>query len=193
MSGWAEIDGQVDRLKRAGTNFAVMQCTSRYPTALEDVGLNIMTEMRHRYDCPVGLSDHTGTPYAALAALAQGADLVELHLALHERQFGPDTTTSVTLEQLTEIVRARDAFHVMATNSVDKDAMAEALAPTRAIFSRSLAPARELSAGTVLTDDMIALRKPGTGIPESRLEDFVGRRLARDVDGRHIFRPEDFE
>jgi len=192
MSSWNEIDAQIAYLEGTGNGFAILQCTSRYPTSLEDVGMNVLVEMREKFDCPVGLSDHSGTPYPALAAMAQGVDLVELHIAMHKLQFGPDTPASLTPDQFAEIARARDAFHVLAGNPVEKDEMAEALAPTRAIFSRSLAPAFDLAAGTVLTEDMIALRKPGTGIPESRKEEIIGRRLAHDVVALHLFQLSDF-
>jgi N,N'-diacetyllegionaminate synthase len=193
MSRWQELSDLVARLEQTQAKLAILQCTSRYPTALSQVGLNVIADMRKRYGWPVGLSDHSGTPYPALAAMAQGANIVELHIVLNRGQFGPDTPASVTADEFAAIVQARDAFWTMQCNAVDKDAIADQLAPTRAIFSRSLSPARDLEGGTVMTDAMFVLRKPGTGIPESQLLNYIGRRLARDVTALHLFQAEDFD
>ena len=75
MSPWQEIDATVALLRSRTAEFTLMQCTSRYPTPLSEVGLNVLEEMRRRYSCPVGLSDHSGTPFPALAAMARGARL----------------------------------------------------------------------------------------------------------------------
>ena len=67
-----ELDDAVERARGAGLTFVLLQCTSVYPTPPARTGLNVIGEFRERYGCPVGLSDHSGTPYAALAAAALG-------------------------------------------------------------------------------------------------------------------------
>jgi len=87
----------------------------------------------------------------------------------------------------------RDAVTTMDAHPVDKDLMAERLQPARAIFGRSLAPASQLRAGTVLTEAMLVPKKPGGGIPPEALDQITGRRLARDVSPDHILRWSDIE
>lgn len=181
MSGTAETDGFVDWSRAGNASFAVFQCTSKYPTPLREVGLNVIDEMRSRYDCPVGLSDHSGVPYPALAAMARGVDMLELHVTFDRRMFGPDAKASLTFPELEEIMKARDAFHEMHSSPVDKDQMAEDLAEMRSIFSRSLAPARDLAAGTVIAKDDLREKKPGTGIPPDDIGKVLGRRLRHAV------------
>ena len=82
MSSWAELDAAVEA---AGDDVTVLQCTSAYPTPPEQVGLNVLAELRERYGRPVGLSDHTLGTYAALAAVALGATVVEKHFTLSPR------------------------------------------------------------------------------------------------------------
>ncbi len=193
MSPWAELDALVAELREAGRDRAVLQCTTRYPTPLEQVGLNVMAEMRTRYGCPVGLSDHSGAPYATMAAIARGADVIEAHLTLDRRMFGPDVPASLTVAEFREVVAFRDALARIDAHPVDKDAMAQELAPLRAMFRRSLAPERALARGTILEAGMLAAKKPSTGIPETRLADVLGRRLARDVVPERLLRWEDLE
>ncbi len=72
MSPLNEIDAAVEQVKSKGLLATVLQCTSSYPCPPERVGLNLIPFFRERYSCPVGLSDHSGTIYAGLAAAALG-------------------------------------------------------------------------------------------------------------------------
>jgi N,N'-diacetyllegionaminate synthase len=193
MSSWTEIDGLVARMRGAGSAFCLLQCTTRYPTPLEQTGLNVIEEFRRRYACAAGLSDHSGTVFPALAALARGCDLLELHLTLDRRMFGPDVSSSLTVEEFRLVSSARDAFRKMDQHPVDKDALAAELAPMRDLFMRSAAPTRALKAGTVLTADMIVAKKPGTGIPASRIPALVGRKLRREVFPDRLLKEDDLE
>jgi N-acetylneuraminate synthase len=193
MSARDDIAFAVERVRKRGAPPALMQVTSRYPVSLEDVGLNVLDELRGTYGCPVGLSDHSGSVFPGLAALARGVSILEAHVVFDRRQFGPDAPSSMTFEELNLLVRARDAFAVMDRNPVDKDAMAERLKDMRRTFSKSLAPRAALKAGTVLSADDLVGKKPGTGIPVARLEEFVGKTLARDVVPERLLREEDVE
>jgi N-acetylneuraminate synthase len=191
MSSWADIDSNVQHLQASGAEVALFQCTSKYPTPLEQVGLNVLSEMRERYDVPVGLSDHSGTPFPALAALARGCDLLELHVTFDRRLFGPDVSASVTFEEFQLIRAARDSFERMDRHPVDKDAIAQDLGPLRAMFGKSLALVSDLRAGERLSSQHLTLKKPATGIPPDRMIEVLGRRLARDVSSERLLAWED--
>ncbi len=191
MSNWDEISASVETLRGLGAPLAMFQCTSRYPTALAEVGLNVIDEMRDRYGCPVGLSDHSGSPHPSLAAIAKGADMIEVHFALDMNMFGPDVPVSLDPANLSLLCDARDAVAEMAGHPVDKDAAAEALSEMRGLFTKSLAPVGPLSAGTVLAAEMLTAKKPGTGIPADRLAEVVGRELAADVSPDRLLKLED--
>jgi N-acetylneuraminate synthase len=180
-------------LRQRGAALALFQCTTRYPVGLNEVGLNVIGELRRRFDCPAGLSDHSGTVYPALAAMAQGADLIEAHIVFDKRMFGPDTPASLTVEEFKQVAKARDAFAQMLSSPVDKDRIAGDLADTRALFGKSIALARSLPAGTVLARDMLTVKKPGTGIPASEIDSLVGRRLKRDADAQRLLSRDDLD
>ncbi len=181
MSGWSEIDELAGWLGRRPGGFALLQCTTAYPCPAEKVGLNVMGEMRERYGCPVGLSDHTGAPWAGLAAAALGADLLEVHVTFSRRLFGPDAPASLTFEELTRLVEGVRFIERMHSHPADKDAQAEEARPLREIFTRSLFAASDLPAGTALAREHLVLRKPGTGIGAGELDGLLGRRLARGL------------
>ncbi|MEW6319623.1 MAG: N-acetylneuraminate synthase family protein [Acidobacteriota bacterium] len=193
MSSMAELDRVVHRLQARQVPLAVMQCTTAYPCPPERVGLNLMTAFRDRYGCLCGLSDHSATIFPGLAAATLGADVVEVHVALSRRQFGPDVPASVTIEELAELVRGVRFIERMRANPVDKDALAEEMAPLRAVFNKSIVARIPIEAGTTLTAAHLTAKKPGTGLPASRLAGLIGRRLRRRLDADEQLREDDLE
>ena len=87
MSNWKEIDVAV---KIIGKNFSLLQCTSEYPCSHKRVGLNILSEMKKKYRCQIGFSDHTLGFAASFAAASIGATLIEKHFTLSRNMYGSD-------------------------------------------------------------------------------------------------------
>ena len=193
MSSLEEIDASVTRLKGADAPLAILQCASMYPTSAEVAGLNVMAEFRDRYGIAVGLSDHSATIFPGVCAAYLGAQIVEVHLTLSRRDFGPDVPASLTTEELAELVRGVRFAEGMRAHPVDKAQVDPAAAPLREIFMQSLVAARDLAAGETLEREALASRKPGTGIPVARYAEFVGRRLARPVSKHSPLAEDDFE
>lgn len=190
MSSFEEIDAAVERLRAGDAPIAVLQCTSKYPCPPESIGLNLLDELAERYDCPVGLSDHSGTIYPGLAAVALGAEIVEVHLTSSRHAFGPDVPASLTVEELGMLVDGVDFVHRMLQNPLDKDSVAAELAPMRRLFTKSLVAARDLPAGHRLEAADLVAKKPGTGIPPGRLDRVVGRRLTTDLAADELLSPD---
>ncbi|MGH9013056.1 MAG: N-acetylneuraminate synthase family protein [Acidimicrobiia bacterium] len=193
MSDLAELDTAVERVRAAGNDVVVLQCATTYPCPPESVGLNLLAELRDRYACPVGLSDHSATIYAGLAAATLGAAVLEVHVTLSREMFGPDVPASLTTAELGQLVDGVRFIEAMLSNPVDKNAAATHLEPTRRLFTRSVVARSDLEAGHVLTADDLVAKKPGTGIPATRLPELVGRRLRRAIDRDALLAPEDLD
>ncbi len=191
MSPLEEIDDAVARVRRRDLELIVFQCTSMYPTPPERVGLNLLAFFQERYGCPAGLSDHSGTPFPALAAATLGAMAAEVHVTFSRRMFGPDVVASVTVAELTQLVAGVRFIEGMRRNPLNKDEMAKRLSPMRDLFTRSIALTRDLPAGATLEAGHLTLKKPGTGIPPSEMDRLIGRRLARDVAASALLEPAD--
>lgn len=193
MSSLQELDEAVRTIRSVGGSLAILQATSAYPSPPERIGLNVLDDLRRRYGCPVGLSDHSGTIYASLAAVALGANLIEVHVTLSRNMFGPDVPASIAVEELRELADGIRFIDRALSNPVDKDALAEELGPLRRIFTKSVVLRDDLPAGTVLEREHLAAKKPGTGIPASKLPALVGRRLLRDVTADELLDESDVE
>lgn len=193
MASFAEIEETVAWFSSNRYSFALLQCTTKYPTSFNEVGINVMDEFRRKFHCPVGLSDHSGSIYPTLFGMAKGAHLIEVHATFDRKLFGPDIKASLTMEEIKVLTEARDAFYLMNTHPVDKDEVAKELYDVRTMFTKSIALSCDLKTGMVLTEAMLIEKKPGTGIPLSEKGRLIGRRLKRDVRADHLLRWEDVE
>jgi N,N'-diacetyllegionaminate synthase len=182
MSPHDEIDAAVKVVRGATVPMAIFQCTTQYPSPPESIGLNILDELRERHACAVGLSDHSGTIYPSLAAVAaHKAQVIEVHLTLSRDMFGPDVVASVTPTELKSLVDGVRFIEKMAAHPIGKQDIDPRTAPMRQIFFKSVVPLKDLEQGSVLCETDLGLKKPGTGIPAAELASVVGRTLARAV------------
>lgn len=193
MSSWAELDRAVATVRSAQACVGVFQCTTSYPCPAEKVGLNVLDQIRRRYACPAGLSDHSATIYAGLAAAALGADMIEVHVTLSTECFGPDVPASITTGQLKELVEGVEFIRCALENPVDKEKMTVELSGIRSIFSKSVVAARNIPPGRAIVAEDLALRKPGSGIPAAQMNQLIGRVLKRAVNQNVFFSGEDFD
>ena len=193
MSSLSEIDGTVERIKACNLPLTVLQCTSMYPTPPEKLGLNLIPFFRERYGCEVGLSDHSGTIYAGLAAATLGTEVLEVHITFNREMFGPDVPASLTTDELRQLVEGVRFIEKMRAHPVDKDTIAIELAGMRKLFMKSVVTRVPLMRGTVLLEEHLTTKKPGTGIPAERLPELIGRTLRKNVEYDHLLTDADLE
>ncbi len=191
MSGFADIERVVRMVRANGRRFAVLQCTSSYPCPAERIGLNVLAEYRQRFQCPVGLSDHSGKIFPSLAAVTLGAQVIEVHMTFSRECFGPDVPASLTIDELAALVEGVRFIETMLNHPVNKEDAASAMAPMRQLFTKSVVAAVNLSPGTILRREHLAARKPGTGIPAAELPNIVGKVTVRPLVAGEFLRRED--
>jgi N,N'-diacetyllegionaminate synthase len=192
MSSWTELDAAVQTVRNCHSQITVLQCTSEYPCAYERVGLNVLAEMQRRYGLPVGLSDHTLTCYATFAAVTLGATVIERHFAFSRKMYGSDARHSLEPGEMADLVRGVRAIETMLAAKIDK-AETSSFMEMKRVFEKSLVAVRDIPAGTVLTSEMIAIKKPGTGIPPVRLKEVLGKRTLRAVKTDTVLTSNDIE
>lgn len=193
MSPLSELDAAVSFFKDKQLNYTILQCTTAYPCPPEKIGINMIDVLRERYQCPVGLSDHSGTIYPGLAAAALGVSMLEVHIALSRDAFGPDVPASITPAELRQLVDGIRFIEAMRANPVDKEAMATEMAPLRNLFTKSIVVKADLPSGTVLEAKHLTTKKPGTGIPADKLSQVVGSILKRDITADTLLNERDLQ
>lgn len=184
MSGLEEVDGAVAILREYDAPFIVLQCTSNYPCPPEKVNLRAMHTLGERYGVPVGLSDHTPDVHTSIAAVALGAVAIEKHFTLSKRLHGPDHHASLTQEELERLVTgARQVLPALGDGTKVRD---PELDPARATFEKSVVAATDIAEGATIDEAMLTTKRPGNGIPATKLGDVVGRRAARTIPANEL-------
>lgn len=186
-----ELDVTSGLLRERKIPFALLQCTTRYPTEAQNVGLARLASLRERYCCPVGLSDHSGTIYAGLGAVALGATVVEAHVTFDRRMFGPDAGASLTVDEFSCLV-AGIRFLEKARGAATAELSDADRNELRRMFGRSLAVSRDLPKGHTLTFDDLECKKPAdAGIAVNDLSKVIGRTLALEKKRFDFLLPDD--
>jgi N,N'-diacetyllegionaminate synthase len=185
MSNWVELERAVEILRRS-SRLIVLQCSSSYPCPPDRVGLNVLAEMRRRWDVEIGLSDHTLGCAAAFAAAALGANVIEKHVTFSKLMYGSDARHSMEPQEFRIFCDGLKEVWSIMDRPVDKDDLMP-YADMKHVFEKSLVSSRELSAGHTLRREDIAAKKPGSGIPVAEYPKFIGRQLVRTVPADHMF------
>jgi N,N'-diacetyllegionaminate synthase len=186
MSSLGEVERAVDLIKDQGVqDIALLHCVSNYPASPEDSNLRAMDTMRKAFELPVGYSDHTPGIEIAVAAVALGACMIEKHFTLDRALPGPDHQASLVPEELQALVRAIRNVEKSLGNGVKRSMPSEE--NTKDVARKSLVAAYPLESGTIVNEDMIAIKRPGKGISPPELKYLVGRELKRDVMEDELF------
>jgi N-acetylneuraminate synthase len=189
MSGTEEIERAVALLREHGAPLALLQCTSTYPCPPEQINLRAMDLLGERFDCPVGLSDHTPDIHTSIAAVARGAVAVEKHFTLSKRLYGPDHHSSLVPEELARLVDGvRQVEAALGSPEKRRD---PALDPARATFEKSVVTASAVAEGAILDERALTTKRPGTGIPAARINEVLGRRAVRALEADHLLEEAD--
>lgn len=176
-------------LKNGNTSLQLMHCTTEYPTKEEDVNLRAMETLRAAFHVPVGLSDHTLGFEAAVAAVALGAVTIEKHITLDRNMEGPDHKASMPLEEFKNYVA-----HIRNTEKILGSGIKKPTKQEEDIMKqarRSILAAYDLKQGTVLTQEMLCCKRPGTGIKPEFMDILIGRELKRNILKEEVIRWED--
>jgi N,N'-diacetyllegionaminate synthase len=181
LSTFSEIDVLVNLIQASGVDVTVLQCTSEYPCPANMTGLNLLQEFRNRWGCRVGISDHSGTIFPGLAAVALGAKVIEVHVTSSREAGGVDGPSSITPEELIQLVAGVRFIETAINNRVDKSCLTESASNMKEIFGRSIVASRNLEFGHILTIDDLAFKKPGGGLPWNQVDFLVGKRLNQSI------------
>lgn len=151
----------------------ILHCTSNYPAELADVNLLAMKTLERETKLPVGYSDHTLGIAVCSAAVALGASVIEKHFTLDRTMQGPDHNTSLEPDELEKMIKqVRDIEQALGS---PEKAPTQSETEMRVLARRSVAAARDLAPGDMLTKEHLVLLRPATGIPPCNLSGLPGR------------------
>jgi N-acetylneuraminate synthase len=180
MADLAEVETAVRAIRNnSDSPFVILQCTSNYPAEPSNANLYAMATMAEAFGVLIGYSDHTPGIEVALAAVALGASVIEKHFTLDSNLPGPDHKASLEPSELSDLIEGIRNVEAALGTGVKAPVASEK--NTSDVARKSLVAAISISPGTALTEDMIAIKRPGTGIPPVMLDQLVGRTVRVEV------------
>jgi sialic acid synthase SpsE len=187
MATLDEVQTALDTVLNANSREVVLlHCVSCYPAAPADVNLRAMETMVQACQRPVGYSDHTLGIEVSLAAVAMGACVIEKHFTLDRTLPGPDHRASLEPAELEALLRGIRTIEQAFGNGTKVPVAAER--EMAEVARKSVVAATHIAAGTILTRDLLAIRRPGTGLRPELRDSLIGRRAAQGIPAGSLVR-----
>ncbi|MBI5049679.1 MAG: N-acetylneuraminate synthase family protein [Nitrospirae bacterium] len=183
MSSIDEVGKTAGILTGKGVPLMIMQCTSQYPTEYKNVFLKTIREYTDKFHVPVGFSDHSRGNYMAFAAVALGACAVEKHFTVSRKWPGPDQSSSIEPDELADLVKGVRAIEEGLKGS---KTVTEGEKELQKLFRESVVSLKNIPKGTVITSDMVWVKRPGYGIPANELEKVIGKKAISDINANQV-------
>ena len=192
MATLAEVYEGVAAIRNTGNEqIVLLQCTTNYPSRLEDANLRAMRSMQNALDILIGYSDHVPSNYACYAAVALGAKVIEKHFTLDNDLPGPDHSSSLNPDDFKILTEGIRNVEKSLGSPVKKPCAAE-IANTEGM-RRSIVLLKDLPKGTPLKREFLTFKRPATGIAPKQLDWVIGKKLKRDLTMDAILQIEDLE
>ena len=168
-----EIQEAVDACHKAGNeDITLLKCTSSYPAPLNEANLLTIPDLKNRFGCKVGLSDHTAGSIAPCAAVALGAQVIEKHFIMDRSIGGPDAAFSMTKDEFAEMVkRVRETEECLGQVNYE---LSDKMKKNRK-FARSLFACADIAKGEIFTEKNIRSVRPGDGCSPKYLPELLGK------------------
>jgi N-acetylneuraminate synthase len=179
MATDAEIGEAISVAQEAGAGgVALLHCVSGYPTPAEEANLARIPALAEKFNCAIGLSDHSPGVAVAIAGAALGAAIIEKHFTLARADGGPDAAFSLEPDELAALVKGVLIAHSALGRADYGRAGSEQPNMT---FRRSLYAVKDIAAGEELTGENVRSIRPGYGLAPKHLPEILGRRAARAI------------
>jgi N-acetylneuraminate synthase/N,N'-diacetyllegionaminate synthase len=185
MGNLAEVEEAVEAIRSQGNHrLILLHCVTSYPAREEDCNLRAMLTLQQAFGVPVGFSDHTTGTETALAAVALGARIIEKHFTLDRSLPGPDHEASLEPEELGKLVRGIRLVEQALGDGLKRPKKAELVIMRAA--RKSIVAAKDIPAGTTITEDMLTTKRPGSGILPRYWNDIIGCRARVAIPGNSL-------
>ena len=191
MSKTEEVKATVQKLNKAGTDFALLHCNSTYPAPFHDVNLKWMSSLREIHPL-IGYSGHERGTAVSLAAVAFEACIIERHFTMDRLMEGPDHAASLEPSEFGQLTKGiREVEAALGDGGTRRLSQGEMI--NRENLGKSLVAAQPIRSGTVIEPCHLMVRSPGQGLSPQRTSELVGRKLSRDMDTEDFFFPSDID
>lgn len=195
MATLEEVKEAVNVILSLNQKLILLHCTTNYPTPFNEVNLKAMLTMKKEIGYPIGYSDHTEGIAVSLAAVALGACVIEKHFTLDRSLPGPDHKASLEPKELKELVDGARNIEKRLKQRENPDDILKELNVQEAIGDgikkpnqseievakvarKSIVATVNINNGSKITEEMIAIKRPGTGLEPKYYFSVIGKKAA---------------
>ncbi len=180
MADKDEIAEAIAAAKDGGcTQLIVLHCVSGYPAPPGEYNLKTVADLAARFDVLAGLSDHTIDNVSAIAAVAQGACLIEKHVTMDRSSGGPDDSFSLEPAEFAQLCRdARIAWQALGHVNYERTESEKG----NAQFRRSLYVVANIKKGQPFNVENVRSIRPGFGLAPKHLDNVLGKAAKQDIE-----------
>jgi N,N'-diacetyllegionaminate synthase len=180
MATMADVFTAVEVIRNEGQeDIIVLQCTTNYPSSIEDANLLAMRSMKEACKVRVGYSDHVENNYACFASVALGAEIIEKHFTLDKNMAGPDHSSSLTPDEFKELVIGIRNIEASLGSGLKNPSMKEI--ENSFGMKRSLVLLCDLDENSILQGKHIGFKRPASGLPPNMIEKVIGKKLLKSM------------
>ena len=180
MGTLSNVFDAVEAIRSEGNNdIIVLQCTTNYPSKIEDANILAMNTIKDACGVRVGYSDHVANNYACYAAVALGAEVIEKHFTLDKNMEGPDHTCSLTPSEFKEMVIGIRNIEISLGSKVKKPSQIEV--DNSVGMKRGMVLIKDIQVGTVLKEEHIGFKRPLNGLPINMLHQILGKKVTKTM------------
>lgn len=192
MSTTDEIKTAAKFLDDRNASYVLLHCQSTYPAALHNIHLRFMETLREIHPV-VGYSGHERGIAVSTAAVALGAVVIERHITLDREMEGPDHAASLEPEEFKALVSGIREVEAARGEKLAERALSQGELINRENLAKSLVAARDLPAGTIISESDIAVKSPGQGLSPLKMPALLGRKLTRTISSDGYFFQSDLD
>ena len=190
MATLDEIEETYDFIENKD-NLIILHCITGYPTSFEEANLNFIKTLQSQFDVPIGFSDHSQGIELPIAAVALGACVVEKHFTIDKSLEGPDHKASLNPAEFKAMVDAIRNVEVAMGDGVRK--FSENELEIKKIARKSIVLNKDVKKGTVINREILAIKRPGTGISPKNIDELVGKKVIKNLNMGHVLKWNDVE
>lgn len=172
MASLDEISEATNAVRKMGNeDIILLRCCSEYPANPSDMNLASIPDMRERFGCHVGFSDHSKGHMADVVAATLGARVFEKHFCL-EGVETVDSKFSMLPGEFKDMVEAVNA--AIAAVGVPCYTPSATEQESKA-FRRSLFAVKDIEVGEIFSADNIRSVRPSNGLPPKYYATLIGK------------------
>lgn len=158
---------------------SILHCVANYPAQPNEVNMSVVDNLKKLFNFPIGYSDNGESTLVDIVAVSMGASIIEKHFTLDKSLEGPDHSFSIDPSGLKLLISQIREINQMKGDGLKIPQISEL--ENRMAIRKSITASKDLSAGMILQESDLMIKRPADGIEPKYLDKILGKKLTTDI------------